>query len=135
VTAGPQVLIVDDDTLTLSLFAQVLGREGYTVRVASSALVGLREAETARPDAILLDFRMPFINGAGFLYRLRSNPLTQGTPVAVITGDVTLDDEACRELYNLGAEVWFKPLDGHELVNGTRLLLAKSSTPGAAAGP
>jgi DNA-binding response OmpR family regulator len=133
-TPGSRVLIVDDDSFALQLFAKVLEREGYIVRVAATARVGLLEAETARPDAILLDLRMPFINGAGFLYRLRSSPTTQETPVAVITGDVALGDEDLRELHNLGAEVWFKPLAADELVNGTRLLLAKRP-PGIAARP
>ena len=120
-----RILIVDDDELTLEIFAKVLVLEGYSVRLAASALAGLQEAESQRPDAILLDLRMPFVNGAGFLYRLRSNPALRETPVAVITGDVALDHQAWSELENLGADVWFKPLRTDDLVNVTKVLLTK----------
>jgi len=120
-----RILIVDDDESVLQTFAKALSLEGYDVRVAASPLVGLQEVETTPPDAILLDLRMPFVNGVGFLYRLRAQHAHRYTPVAIITGDSCIDDPAMSELKALNAEVRFKPLWIDEVVTLTRDLLAK----------
>lgn len=124
-TAPAKILIVDDDENVLQTFKKALQLEGYDVRVASSPLVGLQEAVDAPPDAILLDLRMPFVNGVGFLYRLRAQDAHRHTPVAIITGDSCIDDPAMTELHGLEAEVLFKPIWIDEVVSVTRSLLAK----------
>lgn len=121
----PRILIVDDDETVLQTFAKALSLEGYDVRVAASPIVGLQQIEDTRPDAILLDLRMPFVNGVGFLYRLRAHSAHRHTPVAIITGDSFIDDPAMSELQDLEAEVRFKPMWLDEVVTLTRSLLAK----------
>jgi two-component system OmpR family response regulator len=118
------VLIVDDDRATVDIFAQVLRLEGFEVRTALSAESGLRAAQASCPDAILVDFRMPLTNGVEFLRRLRADEGHRDTPVAVVTGDYSLDDTVADELHQLGARVVFKPLLLAELVDLTRRLLA-----------
>ena len=68
---------------------------------------------------------MPFVNGVGFLYRLRAQTAHRHTPVAIITGDSCIDDPAMTELHGLDAEVCFKPMWIDEVVTLTRTLLAK----------
>ena len=123
--ANARILIVDDDETVLRTFAKALSLEGYDVRTAASPLVGLEEAEQSLPDAILLDLRMPFVNGFGFLYRLRALGAHQDTPVAIITGDSCIDDSRLDELHDLNAEVLFKPIWLEEVVSVTRSLLAR----------
>lgn len=123
--AHARILIVDDDETVLRTFAKALSLEGYDVRTAASPLVGLEEAEQSAPDAILLDLRMPFVNGFGFLYRLRALGAHRHTPVAIITGDSCIDDPALNELHDLNAEVLFKPIWLEEVLSVTRNLLAK----------
>ena len=125
-TRPARILIVDDDETVLQTFAKALSLEGYDVRIAASPLVGLQAVEETAPDAILLDLRMPFVNGIGFLYRLRALSDHRHTPVAVITGDSCIDDPAMVELVELKAEVRFKPMWIDEVVTLTRELLAKS---------
>ncbi len=120
-----RILIVDDDETVLQTFAKALSLEGYDVRTAASPLVGLQAVQDTPPDAILLDLRMPFVNGVGFLYRLRAQAAHRHTPVAIITGDSCIDDPAMIELEGLEAEVRFKPLWLDELVTLTRSLLDK----------
>lgn len=120
-----RILIVDDDATVLQTFAKALSLEGYDVRTAASPLVGLQEIEETPPDAILLDLRMPFVNGVGFLYRLRAQSAHRHTPVAIITGDSCIDDPAMTELQGLEAEVRFKPMWIDEVVTLTRALLDK----------
>jgi DNA-binding response OmpR family regulator len=124
-TAPPRILIVDDDETVLQTFAKALSLEGYEVRVAASPLDGLNDAVETPPDAILLDLRMPFVNGVGFLYRLRAQSAHLHTPVAIITGDSCIDDPAMIELQGLEAEVCFKPMWIDEVITLTRSLLAK----------
>jgi CheY-like chemotaxis protein len=114
---APTVLIVDDDRATADTFSQVLRLEGYEVRTALSVEGGMRAVHASGADAILVDFRMPIANGVEFLRRLRACEGHRDTPVAVITGDYSLDDTLGTELEQLDARVVFKPLLADELVD------------------
>ena len=118
-----KILIVDDDEGVTQTFARMLRLEGYQVRTAISAEKGLQEAEQSRPDAIILDLRMPLVDGLGFLRRLRSHDAHSSTPVAIVTGDYYLDDAQSGEIRSLGAELRYKPLWLEELVMLARDLL------------
>ena len=117
------VLVVDDDKGVTQTFARMLRFEGYRVRTAVTAEEGLIEAEQRRPDAIILDLRMPLVDGLGFLRRLRAHDDQRATPVAIVTGDYLLDDSVLTELRELGAELKFKPLWLEDLVGLARTLL------------
>jgi CheY-like chemotaxis protein len=86
-----KVLIIDDDVAVTQTFASMLRLEGHEVRTALDAEAGLHQARIEHPDAIIVDLRMPLINGLGFLYRLRADARYQETPVAIVTGDYTVD--------------------------------------------
>jgi DNA-binding NtrC family response regulator len=124
-SGASRILIVDDDETVLHTFAKALSLEGYDVRVAASPLTGLQEVDEAPPDAILLDLRMPFVNGIGFLYRLRAHEAHRHIPVAIITGDSCVDDPAMQEMRDLDAQVLFKPIWLDEVVSVTKNLLEK----------
>jgi two-component system response regulator PrrA len=118
-----RILIVDDDEGVTQTFARMLRLEGYDVRTAMNAEMGLLEAEQSHPDAIILDLRMPLVDGLGFLRRLRAHAAQRNTPVAIVTGDYFLDDSVSSELQQLGAELKFKPLWLEDLVGLARTLL------------
>jgi len=118
-----KILIVDDDEGVTQTFARMLQLEGYQVRTAVSAEMGLVEAARSRPNAIILDLRMPLIDGLGFLRRLRERDDHRSTPVAIVTGDYFLDDAISSEIRDLGAELRFKPLWLEDLVTLARDLL------------
>jgi DNA-binding response OmpR family regulator len=122
-TITGNLLIVDDDEAVTQTFARMLMLEGHDVRTANSAEDGLRKAATSKLDAIILDMRMPLINGLGFLYRLRAREGDRHTPVVIVTGDYALEDDVAAELRFLGAEVRFKPLWLEDLVELARTLL------------
>ena len=109
---SPRILIIDDHVNLAHGFALVLGRAGYDVSVAHAADDGLRLAAEQQPHAILLDFRMPFVNGVGFLYRLRRVRSLRNVPVMVITG-ADVDEETRKD----------KPLALTDLLESTRALL------------
>ena len=119
-----KVLIIDDDEAVTQTFAGILRLEGHEVRTALDAESGLRQADTLHPDAIIVDLRMPLINGLGFLYRLRSRERGKNTPVAIVTADYTLDESIPRELAELGAQLHFKPLWLEDVVDLAHSLLS-----------
>ena len=106
----PRVLIVDDDVSVIDTFSRMLRLERYDVSIAPSVDAGLREVETSHPDAIILDLRMPLADGLEFLRRLRAHDDRQRIPVAIVTGDYSLDEGISRELRQLGARLYFKPV-------------------------
>ena len=118
-----KILIVDDDEGVTLTFARMLRLEGYHVGTAITAESGLREAEEGHPDAIILDLRMPLLDGLGFPRRLRALKDQRTTPVAIVTGDYFVDDAVSNELRELGAELRFKPLWLEDLVGLARTLL------------
>jgi DNA-binding response OmpR family regulator len=122
-STNSKILIVDDDEGVTQTFARMLRLEGYQVRTAVSAETGLVEANEGHPDAIILDLRMPLVDGLGFLRRLRACDDQRLVPVAIVTGDYFLDDSVSTELRELGAELRFKPLWLEDLVGLARNLL------------
>ena len=97
------------------------------MRTAVSAETGLREAEQSNPDAIILDLRMPLVDGLGFLRRLRSHDHQRKTPVAIVTGDYFLDETVANELQELGAELRFKPLWLEDVVELAHQLVSRAA--------
>ncbi len=120
------ILIVDHDPTITDTFARLLQLEGFTVYDALSPEGGLEIAADKRPDAIILDLRMPILSGLQFLQHLRKTPALRHTPVAIVTGDYFVDDGTTSQTEALRASVLFKPLWLDDL-----LALARSSTDAA----
>jgi CheY-like chemotaxis protein len=120
-----RVLVIDDDEGVRRMFSRVLRLEGYSVQIAATAEEALAHVEHERPDAIFLDLNMPFINGVGFLYRLRQDPANQDIPVAVITGVPTLADATVNDLRTLEGQVWHKPFSITDIQRVARSLLTR----------
>ena len=97
------ILIVDDDPTLIETFARMLQLAGYDIVTALDAESGWREFNRVNPDAVLVDLRMTSIDGLALLQCLRADQAGQHTPVAVITGDIVLDDQVSRQLHDLNA--------------------------------
>ena len=102
------VLIVDDQPDVLRPHAQSLERAGYRVVFAESANEALDAIREHVPDAILIDLKMPYVNGMGLLYRLRE--IKPQIPMAIITGAMDVAEETHTELRAMGVSLHFKPL-------------------------
>jgi DNA-binding response OmpR family regulator len=118
------ILIVDDDPSVTDTFCRMLKHEGFTVATALSADAGLEQAGRMRPDAIILDMRMPITNGLQFLRLIRSQPHLVDVPVAIVTGDYFLAESIQLELSALGASVKFKPMWMEDLIALAKTLVA-----------
>jgi two-component system response regulator TctD len=120
------ILIVDDDQVVGETFARMLTLSGYrvtTVQTADAALVATTEQP---PDALILDMRMPVVNGLDFLRQLRRDARLRDIPVAIVTGDYFLDEPILAEMRALGATVRYKPLWMDDLSALAQSLLARA---------
>jgi len=120
-----RVLIVDDDPSVTDTFTRMLRLEGFEVVPALSAEDGLVLVATQPPDAVILDMRMPILNGLNFLRQFRRLDGMAAVPVAIVTGDYHMDDAISTELLGLGAQIKFKPMWLEDLVTLARELVAE----------
>jgi len=122
-SATRAILIVDDDSAVAETFSRMLRLEGYQVVTALEPEKGLELASSLNPIAIILDMRMPIINGLQFLRTVRKTPGLEDVPVAIVTGDYFMGEPVINELRALGATVRFKPLWLEDLVSLARSLI------------
>lgn len=94
----------------------MLKLEGFNVATALTAETGLQLAGSMRPDAIILDMRMPITNGLQFLRLVRATPSLVETPIAIVTGDYFLPEPLQMEITALGAQIKFKPMWLEDLI-------------------
>lgn len=79
------VLIVDDDPVIAMMYGLGIERAGYRVLEAKDGQTGLELASSAHPDLILLDVRMPGLDGIEVLTRLSADGATRGIPVVMLS--------------------------------------------------
>jgi len=84
-----QILVVDDTTANLKLLTEILVNEGYQVRPASSGSLALKSVAVEKPDLIILDIKMPDMDGYEVCRRLKSDKLCNKIPIIFISA---LDD-------------------------------------------
>lgn len=107
------VLVVDDDQDLRSLVALVLEEEGYEVETAADGKQGLDAVKRAMPDLILLDMKMPVMDGWEFAREFRARFNGQA-PIVVLTAAA----DAKKRAEETGAVDWIgKPFDLDTLVN------------------
>ena len=81
-----KVLVVDDEKQVRELLKEFLAEKGYEVILASNGKEAVELTEKEQPDVILLDLKMPEMDGIEACRRLREQPKTQFIPIIVITG-------------------------------------------------
>ena len=95
-----RIVLIDDSANDLAVTRRFLERHGYDVATALSGEEGLELiARTPQPDAILVDYRMPVMDGFEVARRIKSDPQLQTIPVLMLTGA----DSAQRVVEGLGA--------------------------------
>ena len=106
------VLVVDDDPLIREAIAEMLDLEGYAVETAANGRDALAAVERREPRAVLLDMRMPILDGWGFAQALRQRG--QQLPIIVMTAA----HDAARWARDLGAQhVVAKPFEITDLLS------------------
>ncbi|MEU3252405.1 response regulator transcription factor [Streptomyces sp. NPDC006997] len=123
-TRGPwRLLLVEDDLELVELLTGVLRDEGYAVDVATDGQRGLHLGLSRRYDVLVIDRRLPVLNGLDLLRRLRSRPVR--SPVLLLTGMGSVPDRVHG--LDAGADDYLaKPFDLDELTSRLRALCRRS---------
>jgi DNA-binding response OmpR family regulator len=122
-----KILVIEDDTTFLDLLRVHLSSMGHEAQIAEDAAVGLRAIVNGPPDLILLDLRVPYLDGLELLEALRSDPATRHIPVIVLTGQG--DDEMHAGALKLGvAEYLTKPVRRERLAKAIERHLGAPTT-------
>jgi signal transduction histidine kinase/CheY-like chemotaxis protein len=94
---GRDVLLIDDEETSRYVLRQMLtGGQTLTIREAETGAEGLRQARAAAPDVVLLDLRLPDIDGFAVMDRLQADAATSGIPVIVCSSSVLTAAERSR---------------------------------------
>ena len=113
------ILIVDDTLDSLKLLAEILTAEGYRVHPADSGELALASVASSLPELILLDIRMPGMDGFEVLRRLKAEPQSRHIPVILITAFGEAEHRV--EGFKLGAVDFIsKPFQRDELLARVR---------------
>lgn len=117
----PLIYVADDDVPTLELIEAFLSRDGLEVVGFPTADRLMAAIPPRRPDAVLLDVRIPGQSGLDALKALKDSPHAD-IPVLMLTGDGRLD--RIVQAMQLGAKGYvMKPFDGPKLVDEVRAML------------
>jgi two-component system, cell cycle response regulator DivK len=91
--AGETILVVEDNPLNMELAADILGVAGYTVLRADNAERGIALARAEKPALILMDVRLPGMDGLRATEILKGEPETREIPVVALTAHAMKGDE------------------------------------------
>lgn len=109
-----KVLVIEDDPTDRKLMVAVLGMNGHIVRESMSAEAALDAIVADNPDVILLDLRLPGMDGLTLIRQLKANAGTSRIPIVVVTAYP--ERYRREELLAAGCEACIvKPIDTREL--------------------
>jgi two-component system, chemotaxis family, chemotaxis protein CheY len=111
------ILVVDDDPTILAAVSEALDLEGFPVVTATNGAEALVVVDRERPSLVLLDMRMPVLDGWGFMHAIRE----RGVDITVVV--MTAAADARRWGREIGAQgVLAKPFELDDLVGAVRRL-------------
>lgn len=116
------ILIADDDKKSIKLLRDVLQASGYSVAVARDGRETVALAQARKPDLILMDIRMPVMDGIAAMKKLRADPNTDRIPIIAITAHAMRGDKE-RFIQQGFDDFLAKPVDIHVLLDRVRLHL------------
>jgi two-component system cell cycle response regulator DivK len=124
-SAGPLILIVEDDPETRRFYSDLLRGHGFVVDEAHNGHQALDKTVQSLPSLILLDIGLPGMDGLELCRRLRADARTRGVPILAVTG---YGDRHYPDRARLAGvdHVLIKPCDPEVLVGEARRLLAET---------
>ncbi len=122
--AGELILIVEDNEKNRKLLRDVLTFKGYEIIEAETGEEGIRLAQERRPSLVLMDIRLPGIDGIEALGRLRAEPRTRAIPVMAMTASVMTADR--QKITDAGFDAYqSKPIKVKDFVAAVEQLLER----------
>jgi len=120
-----KVVVIEDESDILEVIAYNLRREGYEVVESQSGEDGLEKIEKSAPHLVILDLMLPEIDGIELCRRLKSDPLTAGIPVIMVTARGEESDIVLG--LSMGADDYVtKPFSPRELVARVKAVMRRS---------
>ncbi len=111
----PDILLVDDTPANLNVLSTMLREEGYKVRAVTNGKMALKAVETIPPDLILLDIKMPNMNGYEVCQKLKSLPFSREIPIIFLSAlDEAMDKVKAFEVG--GVDYITKPFQFQEVL-------------------
>ncbi len=111
------VLVVDDDRYVRPVLVRLLQRHGLHVTNVADGMTALTVIEQSHPDVVLLDVKMPGIDGTEVLRRIKENPMTAKTRVIILTAN-DLGESLQSQVLRLGADGYLeKPITYERLIS------------------
>ena len=124
----PKILYVEDNDDNVFVMRGRLTRLGFEVIVATDGEQGVAMAETEAPDLILMDLRLPGIDGWESTRRLKAGPATKAIPVIALSAHAMAGDR--EKALAAGCDDYdTKPVDFPKLLERIQTILAKGRTP------
>ena len=121
----PYILIVDDDVTLLAIVDSILKKNGFETALAKDAEKGFSLIEERLPSLVLLDIKLPEMDGFEALSQLRSEEYTKDVPVIMLTSEN--DISSVSRCLEAGAQDYIvKPFDHNNLIARVRQVLAQS---------
>ena len=121
---GALILIVEDNDKNRKLVRDVLTFKGYEVIESETGEEGVRLARERSPSLVLMDIRLPGIDGVEALRRLRAEGTTQGIPVLAMTASVMSEDR--QKIMAAGFDGYqSKPINVTDFVTAVARLLER----------
>jgi len=117
------ILVAEDDRLTLKLYRDLLNALGYRVAEARDGNQAVQYALRDMPDLIILDMKLPLLNGDEAARLIKANPATSHIPIIAVTASVMKGQE--QEMMDAGCDGYLcKPFDVDVLVEKLKGYLA-----------
>ena len=121
-----KILVVDDETNLLQMISQTLTKAGYSVTTSEDGKDALEKVTQSRPDIIILDIMMPYLDGFEVLQALRRKQETRNIPVIFLTAKN--NDMDIFKGWQAGVNCYLiKPFNPSELVKYVKQNLKKGS--------
>ena len=112
-----RILVVDDEADIVGWLKHLLTHSGYRVSEAYDGIQALEAVAAEKPDLILLDMKLPRMDGRTTLRRLRAEERSRDIPVIVLSANAVTDDFERRQLMNLGVKEFMnKPVTVDRLI-------------------
>ncbi|MFQ5852577.1 MAG: response regulator [Candidatus Binatia bacterium] len=121
-----RVLLVEDNPATIDVMEQELAFLGYEVAVATNGVEAVEMANSQFPDAIVMDIRLPRMDGLEAASRIRGSPRTQAIPILAATAKAMPGDKE-RCLASGCDDYIAKPFSHRDLGDAIERLLKKQS--------
>ena len=126
-TPTKTVLVVENEEDIRFALATVLNHDGYHVVEAENGASGVEVAQRVLPDLVLMDIRMPRMNGVEATERLRADERTRDIPVVAVTGELRAGTPEAKRAEGLFHSIIWKPVTPTKLVQHVHGIIGEAA--------